>query len=98
MRGYDVTRSVVSLAFGTRPLRDALVIAGQQYLRDAVASKAGGTCVAGGAETALEERVTARAVQIRHRAREQSHGRVDDRQRRRFAATQHEVAERDLFS
>ena len=48
-------------------------------------------------DSAAEERIRARAVQVANRAGKEPDRRVDHGERGRFAAAQHEIAERDLL-
>src|SRR5687768_15820993 len=78
------------------PLGDLPVVTGQQHLRDTVPAVVRRPRVARGAEPAVPEGIAPGTVEVRHRAGQEAHRGIDDRERGRLPAAQHEVAKRDL--
>src|SRR5438094_9866916 len=71
------------------------MIARKQNLGHGMSAIHGRPRVTRRAELAIEERITIRALVIRHRTSEQSRRRVNDRQCGRLAAAQHEISDRE---
>src|SRR4029079_15240987 len=81
-----------ALAFAHFPLRDALVVTGQEHLRHVVPPVAWRSRITWRAQhSLLAERTAAGTVEIGHCAGQQSDRRIHEGESSRLAATQHEV-------
>ncbi len=83
--------------FRPPPGGDLRVVARQQHLRHGAALPAAGAGVVRILQQSLLETLLDQRAFIAQHARQQPHAGVDQRQRRRLAARQHEVAEADLL-